>query len=111
MRLLSALLLLTISICDMAFANRLDDTFVVRSVGEKEAVLEGTPKNLKAGDTLYFIRSPFQFKVASVKGEQVTIELPEKHDLQPSNALVRSLTSGIKKGIDTEDRLKKVLEE
>lgn len=95
-----------------AFANNtLDDVFNVEEIKGKQAILEGKPKDLKAGDKLYFARSPFQFTVESVSGTKVTIALPEKHDLTTDNSLVRNPTPSIKKSIATESKLKQALEE
>ena len=91
--------------------NKMDDSFSVVSVENGQATLTGTPKSLKAGDTLYFIRSPFQFKVTEVKGDKVTVALPDRHDLAKGAALLRFPTEPIKKGIDTEAKLKRALEE
>ena len=95
-----------------AFAgNTLDDMFSVKSIDEKEAVLEGNPKNLKEGDLLYFVRSPFKFPVTSVKGNKVTVSLPRGNDLAKGNTLMRHPTEQVKKALDTESRLKQALEE
>jgi hypothetical protein len=91
--------------------NMLDDTFPVKKIEGKEATAEGAPKDLKAGNYLYFARSPFKFKVTAVTGNQVTIALPEKHDLAVGNTLVRKETDAMKKAIDTEGRLKQALDE
>jgi hypothetical protein len=90
--------------------NKLDDTFPVVSIEGKQATLKGEPKSLKAGDKLYFARSPFEFTVASVSGKQVTVDLPDSHDLAVGNSLVRNLTAVIKKGMDTQKRLNQALE-
>jgi hypothetical protein len=91
--------------------NSLDDVFKVTKLEGKEATTEGTPKDLKAGDWLYFARSPFKFKVTAVTGNKVTIALPEKHDLGIGQTLVRKETDAMKKAIDTEGRLKQALDE
>ncbi len=91
--------------------NKLDDVFTVKSIEGKSAVTEGSPKSLKAGDTLYFARSPFKFSVTAVKGNQVTIALPDSHDLAVGQTLMRNITEQVKKSLDTESRLKQALEE
>lgn len=94
-----------------AAANNMEDSFAVKQVAGDHAVVEGKPKDLKVGDYLYFVRSPFRFKVTAINGNQVTVELPAKHDLADSNVLLRNATPVIKKNIDTEVRLKRALEE
>ena len=91
--------------------NKIDDVFTVKKIAGKEATLEGDVKNLKAGDTLFFNRSPFRFKVTAAAGNQVTIALPEKQDLAVGNSLVRKETDAMKKASDTEGRLKQALDE
>lgn len=95
-----------------AFAgNTLRDTFEVKEIANGQAICEGDPKGLKAGSTLYFPRSPFQFQVTEVKGNRVTVSLPDKHDLAVGQNLLRNLSESIKKAMDTEHRLKEALEE
>ena len=91
--------------------NKIDDMFVVKSIAGKSAVTEGTAKGLKEGDILYFARSPFKFTVTAVKGNQVTVALPDNHDLAVGQSLMRNLTEQVKKSLDTESRLKQALEE
>ena len=91
--------------------NTIDDLFTVKRLEAKEAELEGSPKGLKAGDPLYFARSPFKFTVTAVSGKKVTIALPEKHDLSVGNTLMRHLTDTVIKSLDTEIRIKQALEE
>jgi hypothetical protein len=91
--------------------NTIDDMFNVIEIKGKQAFLEGKTKGLKAGDSLYFARSPFQFKIEAVTGNKVTIALPDKHDLTATNALIRNPTPSILKSIATENKLKQALEE
>jgi|GEM_PF-4971915 len=91
--------------------NKVDDMFTIKSIEGKSAVTEGTPKGIKAGDTLYFARSPFKFSVTAVKGNQVTIALPDSHDLAVGQTLMRNITEQVKKSLETEGRLKQALEE
>ncbi len=91
--------------------NKADDSFAVKSIEGRQAILEGKPKDLKVGDSLYFMRSPFKFTVSSVKGNTVTVTLPESHTLAEGNALLRFPNDAIKKNIQTESRLKQALEE
>lgn len=91
--------------------NTIDDVFTVKSMEGKQAKLEGTPKGLKAGDTLYFARSPFKFTVTAVSGNQVTIALPGTQDLAVGNTLMRKEPDTVKKALDTEGRLKQALDE
>ncbi len=91
--------------------NKVDDMFIVKSMVDKSATLEGAPKSLKEGDTLYFSRSPFKFTVTAVKGSQVTVGLPDNHDLAVGQSLMRNITPQVKKSLETESRLKQALEE
>lgn len=91
--------------------NKAEDSFSVKSVEGSQAVVTGKPGGLKAGDYLYFNRSPFRFQVTAVEGEKITVALPERHELKPGLALLRNANDQIKKSIDTETRLKKALEE
>lgn len=91
--------------------NTIDDLFTVKSLSEGSAVTEGQVKGLKEGDSLYFARSPFKFKVTAIKGKQVTVELPAKHDLAVGQNLMRNLTDQTRKAMDTEKRLKQALDE
>lgn len=92
-------------------ANRLDDVFNVKEVRESTAVVEGAVKDLKVGDKLYFVRSPYEFPVQSISGNKVTVELKPGSDLKTGNSLMRKPTPQIKKFIEQEKRLKQVLEE
>jgi hypothetical protein len=92
-----------------AFAN--GDSFVVKSVGNGSAVVSGEAKGLKAGDSLYYARSPFRFTVTEVKGSQITIALPSSHDLKPDTMLLRSSNESIQKNMETEMKLKRALED
>jgi hypothetical protein len=84
-------------------SNTIEDIFTVKKIENGEATLEGTPKTLKAGDKLYFVRSPFQFSVKSVK---VIITLPSAADLEVGNTLMRKPNDQIKNGIRGEQQLK-----
>jgi hypothetical protein len=91
--------------------NKVEDSFSVKSVEGSQAVVTGKPAGLKVGDYLYFNRSPFRFQVTAIEGNDVTVALPERHDLKPGFALLRNPNDQIKKSISTESRLKKALEE
>jgi len=91
--------------------NKADDSFAIKSVAGSQAVTQGNPKDLKAGDILYSNKSPFKFTVSEVKGSTVTVALPERHELKVGMALLRMPTDPIKKAIDTEERLKRALED
>ncbi len=91
--------------------NKVDDMFTIKSISGKTAVTEGAAKGLKAGDSLYFARSPFKFTVTEVKGNQVTVAIPETNDLAVGQTMMRNITEGVKKSLDTEGRLKQALEE
>ena len=92
-------------------ANTLDDVFNVKSIQDGTAIVEGKVKDLKVGDTLYFVRSPYEFPVESIDGNKVTVTLKQGSDLQLGNSLMRNPTPQIKKFIEQEKRLKQVLEE
>ncbi len=91
--------------------NTIDDLFEIKKIEGKQATLEGHPKALKIGDILYFARSPFKFTITAVKGNQVTIALPEKNDLAVGQNLMRNATEQVRHALDTEKRLKQALEE
>jgi len=91
--------------------NTTDDLFTVKSISGKSAVTEGAARSLKEGDLLYFARSPFKFKVTAVKGNQVTVALPDSHDLAVGQNLMRNQTEQAKKALETESRLKQALED
>jgi hypothetical protein len=91
--------------------NKKDDSFAIRSIEDGKAKLQGIPKDLKAGDMLYYNRSPFQFKVLEVSGTEVVIALPARHELRVGTALLRNATDPIKKSIQTESRLRQALED
>jgi hypothetical protein len=91
--------------------NKADDSFPVKKIEGKVATLNGTVKDLKVGDTLYFVKSPYRFTVTEIKGKEVTISLPENHTLVEGSALLRKITPAIKKNLDTEVKLKQALEE
>jgi hypothetical protein len=103
--------LATTPLVTQAKGNLIDDLFTVKKLEAQQASLEGESRGLKEGDLLYFARSPYRFKVLSVKGNQVKIALPERTDLAVGQNLMRNPTDGIKKAIDTEKRLKQALEE
>lgn len=91
--------------------NKVDDLFTVKSVASTTAIAEGKPKNLKEGDELYFVRSPYKFTITSVKGNLVTVSLPAEHDLAAGQTLTRNPNAQMKKNIETENRLKQALED
>jgi hypothetical protein len=91
--------------------NKADDSFAVKKIEGKTAMLTGTVKDLKVGDTLYFVKNPYQFTVTEIKGKEVSIALPDNHSLVEGSALLRKITPTIKKNIDTESKLKQALEE
>jgi hypothetical protein len=97
-----------------AFAgNTIDDSFGVKKIEGGEATVNGKVKDLKAGDTLYFPRPPYQFKVKSVDeaSGNVVVELPPQNDLAVGNALLRYSTPQIDKFLKTENRLKEALQD
>jgi hypothetical protein len=87
------------------------DSFVVKSVAGGSAVLSGDASGLKAGDVLYYARSPFRFTVTDVKPAQVTIAVPGNSDLKPDAVLLRSANSVIQNNMETEQTLKRALED
>ncbi len=91
--------------------NKIDDLFEIKSITGKTALASGKTAGIKEGDWLYFSRSPFRFQVSSVKGNQITVNLPDGHDLQVGQNLLRNETDAIKKAINKEKRLKQALEE
>lgn len=91
--------------------NKIDDLFTVKSITGKSALTEGKASGLKEGDTVYFARSPYKFTVTAVKGNQVTVALPDGHDVEVGNTMMRNETDTVKKALNTENRLKQALEE
>jgi hypothetical protein len=91
--------------------NKVDDVFAIKQLEGKQLVATGAPKGLKPGDILYSQKSPFKFTVTEVKGNSVTLTLPERHELKEGMSLLRMPTAPIKKAIETEARLKQALEE
>lgn len=91
--------------------NKKDDSFAVVKIEDKIATLSGEIKDLKVGDKLYSVKSPYQYTVTEIQGKVVTVALPENHKLTESSALLRKITPAIKKNIDTESRLKDALGE
>jgi hypothetical protein len=104
-------LTLSLTFSGFAHANSIDDMLTVKQVSGQQATLEGKTNGLKAGDKIYFARSPFQFSVTAVTGNQVTIALPSGNDVAVGQTMVREPTASMKKAIDTEERLKKALED
>lgn len=94
-----------------AEGNTIDDSFRVKEIKGQHAVVEGKIASLKAGDYLYFSRSPFKFSVESISGSLVTIKLPASHDLGIGQGLVRYPTEAMQKAIETEKKLKNALED
>ena len=86
--------------------NKVDDTFNVKSIEGSKATVEGTVKDLKVGDSLYFVKNPFKVTVTEVKGKEVTVQLPEGHELKNGMSLLRFPTEPIKKALDTVTKLK-----
>lgn len=111
MKFLMLILILTPYLANALESNGVDDSFRVKEVKGQVATLEGKAKSLKAGDDLYFNRSPFKFTIESVSGNTITIKVPANSDLQEGNGLVRHPTAAILKGIDTEKKLKSALED
>ena len=91
--------------------NKKDDSFSVVKIEEKTATATGEIKDLKVGDKLYAVKSPYQYTVTEIQGKMVTVALPEKHQLTEKAALLRKITPAIKKNIETEARLKEALGE
>lgn len=108
---MKALGFLAVLILALPAAFAAGDTFVVKSVEGGTAVLSGDAKGLRAGDTLFYARSPFRFTVSDVKGSQVTISLPASHDLKPDVVLLRAPSDAIQKNMQTEQKLKRALED
>lgn len=94
-----------------AFAGGLDEMLTVKQVQGQQATLEGKVSGLKAGDKVYFARSPFEFQVVSVTGNLATVSLPANSDVAAGQTMVLKPTDAMKKAMDTESRLKKALEE
>lgn len=92
-------------------ANTVDDIFTVSSLTSSQATLTGKVLSLKSGDSLYFMRSPFKFKISAVGTNSVVIELPIGSDVVAGNTMVRSPTPTIQKALDTESKLKSALGE
>ncbi len=91
--------------------NKKDDSFGVVKIEDKSATLSGEIKDLKVGDKLYSIKSPYQYTVTEIQGKLVTVALPDNHKLTEGAALLRKITPVIKKNIETESRLKDALGE
>lgn len=106
-----ALILLLIPALVRAEENNINDFFPVKEITGSHAVVEGKVMSLKAGQYLYFNRSPFRFLIESVSGNRITVKLPASHDLKVGQGLVRNATDAMKKAMDTEKRLKSALEE
>lgn len=94
-----------------ALASKKEDSFTVTAVEGTSARLSGDSKGLKAGDTLYFARSPFKFTVAEVRGQEIILTLPERHGLSPGSVLLRAPDETIRKNMETEAKLKRALED
>jgi hypothetical protein len=110
MRKLILLCLVSLATSAPAFASNIDEMLTVKLVQPQQATLEGKP-GLKAGDKVYFARSPFQFPVTAVNGNMITITLPAGSDVGVGQTMVRQPTDAMKKAMNTEDKLKKALEE
>jgi hypothetical protein len=104
-------LTLSLTFAGMAHATSIEDLLTVKQVSGQQATLEGKTAGLKAGDKIYFARSPFQFSVTAVTGNQITIALPSGNDVAVGQTMIRQPTAAMKKAIDTEERLKKALED
>ena len=89
----------------------IDDLLDVKSVQGRQAIVRGKTGGLKAGDHVYFVRSPYQFVVESVKGDEAIITLPATHDVSVGNAFLKRPTDMVKKAMEQERRLKSALEE
>ncbi|MGZ3694599.1 MAG: hypothetical protein ACXWQO_10490 [Bdellovibrionota bacterium] len=94
-----------------AHASNIEDMLTVKQVQGQTATLEGKMTGLKAGDKVYFARSPFQFTVTAVTGNTATIALPTGSDVAANQTMIRQPTDAMKKAMNTEDKLKKALEE
>lgn len=88
-----------------------EDSFTVTTVEGNSAKVSGEAKGLKAGDVLYFARSPFKFTIAEVRSNELTLSLPDRHGLTPNSVLLRAPDATIKKNMDTEAKLKRALED
>ena len=91
--------------------NTISDTFTVTKIESGLAYADGISNNLKAGDYLYFARSPYKFSIKSVTEKQIVVILPAKNDVKVGNTLIRNSTDFIKKALDTELKVNSALEE
>jgi len=91
--------------------NRLNDQFKILSIEDNFVKLEGEVKELKVGDTLYSIKSPFYGKVIEIKGKEVTLKVGSQGEIKKGMVFLRYSTDPIEKAIKTEKRLKAALEE
>lgn len=105
--------LCSLLIAQYSFAadNTIDDMFQVKELKAQQAVASGKTAGLKAGDYIYFSKSPFRFKIEKVEGNLITINLPNNHEVAIGNNFIRNPTPSIQKSISTENRLKSALEE
>jgi hypothetical protein len=85
--------------------------FTIKSIEGTVGVAEGKVNGLKVGGMLYYPKDPYKFKILEIKGNQVTFDLTEGHQLEVGKNLLRNETGQMKKSQDTEVRLKQALED
>lgn len=101
----SLLVLFALSSAVVKADSPLDNVFNVDTVKDGKAVVEGNPKSLKVGDYLYFIHSPYRFKISAINGNKITVDVPAGSDLHDKNSLMREPNAVIKNHLETEQRL------
>lgn len=94
-----------------AVAGRITDEFEIKKINGNEAIVQGEPREVKAGDDLYFPLPPYRFRVTAVNGNELKVALPPSHSLTPGRYLLRKPNEIIKKYIDTESKLKTAFED
>ena len=76
-----------------------------------KAEVSGDPAGLSVGADLYYARSPFKFTITAIRGNVITVALPERHELRPKQTLYRAPTDAMKKSMKLEAKLKHALED
>jgi hypothetical protein len=87
------------------------DALVVKAIDGNKAKLIGNAQGLKSGDYLYFSRSPFRFTISEVKGNEITIDLPNGSAPPVNSSLLRAPDESIKKNMQMEQKLKHAIED
>ncbi|MCO5143268.1 MAG: hypothetical protein M9962_09290 [Oligoflexia bacterium] len=85
--------------------------FVATDVNSSEIIVSGKSDGLKAGDSLYHSVSPFRFTIRDIKGDRVSLEVPSSHSVKVGDAFLKSPSANIQKGIETQQKLMKALED